>query len=264
MSSSSTVSPAPAPAPARAVRRLALAAGLALSAFSFGSAQAATMTLSGWTWGQGHNVSVSAPNFDGAAGGFSGTLTGSGIAGLDGAIQTYCIEIGQGFAFNVAYADVSVVAASSVWSPLRTSRLSRLLSYVTDANLFGQVAASNRDELSTAVQLAIWNIVNDVDMSLNGGSFGASGSFVTGSLARTGFLGANALLEKAGTAPITQQLWVLRSPTAQDQILWRPLAASLPPAGQLPEPASLALAGVALVAALGIGRGRRRAGAPAA
>lgn len=204
------------------------------------------MTLSGWTWGNGNAVQATAPAYNGHAGGFSGTL--SGAIGLDGAIQTYCVQLNQVFNWNIGYNDVSVVSANTHFGPAsgKADRLGRLLSYVQDQNLFGLAAAGTKDNLSTALQLAIWNIVYDTDATLGAGTFKDTSGSATQ---------ATTLLTSSANWLSSLDLWVLATPTAQDQLVWR--TAQRTTTQDVPEPGSLALAGLALAGLLLSGARRR-------
>jgi len=225
------------------------------------------MTLTHYTNGS-NNVYVTYPAFtpvaageynNRGAGGFSGTLTGSGIPGLDGSIDTYCVQLGEYFSFNGAYSDYTVINPASIYfqpsSPVgaRADRMAQLFSYVVDSNLFANAVAGTKDDLSTALQLAVWEIKYESELTaldVTIGDLKASTGAGTTNATFTNL--ANSLLTSSAGATITQELYVLQSlgnPGHQDQVMWRPKS--------VPEPASLSLAMLAFAAA-GMATRRRK------
>lgn len=158
----------------------ACAAALAAASVAAPSAaHAAAVTLTGWAFGGGGSVSSSTSaatgmaSYSGAAGGFKGTLSGAGALDTTQFI-TYCIELEESFSFSTsAMTGYSVQDAASYFAarrlanPLRpdgaqvAERLGRLFTWVQ-----GDATRVDSAAESTALQLAVWNIVYDTDWSL--------------------------------------------------------------------------------------------------
>lgn len=225
--------------------RTGCAAALLAAGFA---AHAGTVKFEGWAHGNGNSVSVTSPGFSGHAGGFSVTLSGfSGPNALNGAFEAYCVDLYEHISLGSSYTNYNIVAASTMYSASKLAALTQLVTYVNNSNVFASAAADSKDNQSTALQLAIWNIVYDSDKTLDS-SPGAAFSELTPTSSSfrspigSSFMGANALLN-ATAAPggLNYELFVLQSvaPSGrQDQLVWR--------VSTVPTPGSLALAALAL------------------
>jgi hypothetical protein len=197
-------------------KKLVAALAACAAAFWISTAPATTLTITGWVGGNFHQgVDVTAPSYNGQAGGFVGTY------GLT-PIQVWCYELGQTFSFGVGYNDYTI------GTPANEALLSALFQ-----EAYG--LATTSAFYSAAFQLAVWEILYDGDLSLY------SGTFHTNRVANATDQQAEAWLAGLGGFSDLGDIILFQSREHQDFIGRRP-------PGNLPEPAPLALIGAGLVA----------------
>ena len=240
--------------------RAALAALLASAALS---AQALTLTLTGFAGGS-QSLTGTMPNgagpgtigipANGGVGAFQGTLTGPGAPTIN-PFYTYCVELTEYFSFSTTpLSGYTLVDGLSYFTnPAKPSngativeRLGKLFTHLGGSGL------PTSAEDSAARQIAVWESVYEGTAygelktgAMNSGLFHIS----TNSYARD--VANSMLAAAAGVTNIMYSIQVLQKTGSQDFIVVQ----------RIPEPGSLALAGIALFGLAGVaGTARRRRG----
>ena len=209
----------------------ALAGAALLSAHA---AQASTVVLNNWAFGRGNNVHAVQPAYEDAAGGFTGKLDGKDLL-------SYCVELSQDFDWKTSYTNYTDQTALAYFGAAsdKALKLARLVSYAYyDSTVHVSTAAQ-----STSMQLAVWNVIYDVDYALSSGTFADTSAYAAY---------ASSLLKASQSFVNVANVWILASPTQQDQLHWDRVSVGRSSNAQtavaVAEPGSLALA----LAAIGV------------
>lgn len=219
--------------------RFAIAAVALFGSAAGFSAHAANVTLTGWAYGNGS--AVQATGYNGEAGAFGGKLSDAGSFDTH-SFLTYCIELEEHFSFgSAAMQNYEVVDGAGYFGTRRgdsniAERLGRLMTYVADMSTPLSTAAA-----SSALQLAIWNLVYDSDFSVTTAGRFSDTSKLRG-MADSFLAGADSVASSRYT------VFALQKQGSQDFLLLQPNA--------VPEPGSLAL--VLAAGGLGLCSYRRR------
>jgi len=182
--------------------------------------------------------------FSASVGGFDGTWTAAGDAA---AIVFWCVELNQTFALGTTYNDYT----ASLPTEEDEDKFTKLGQLFTTAYSSATTSASN----SAAFQLAVWEIWYDDGLNLSAGKFqvvNPPGSPLSGGQLTTVATAQGWLDNLSQYNSYTFVL--LTSPTHQNFVVGQPRTSQQ----QVPEPASISLLGLALLALLGIRRSRNR------
>lgn len=189
-----------------------------------GVSPGATVSLSRNSGSSFSNYNAGLVNLTGAA---------SNPVDLRGAFTAFCIDLNQSISNGQTYNDFNTAALAS--APIPNTPMGAV-----KADQLAELWAAERSLLSTsndyaALQVAIWEIINDTGLSLSGGTFKAASSTI-----RTL---AQGFLNKVDGNGARASLYAISSPSVQDFVVPNP---------QIPAP------GAAGLALLGFGMAVRR------
>lgn len=215
-----------------------------------GVAQADMINVQFTGTGSGSNVRISSPSYNGNvfAGQLKHTLSaGTGAAAAyDGNWLTYCTDLAQHVTSTTKTYDVVSITLLPDGSPMGAAKANAIRS-IYGAASSSPSSSSTSNDLATAFQLAIWEIVTDFNpaaasdgLNIASGAFRATktdGSALSGGVTTQ----LNTLLNAARAGLGGTDLVGIRSGQYQDQIL--PIA--------VPAPGAAALASLGLLCMTG-------------
>lgn len=174
------------------------------------------------------------------AGAFVGTFDELPLDGLPGdPIVFFCVELNQYFSFGGTYQYTESQPDNETFT-----RLGRLFT--------GSYGLINNAQSSAAFQLAVWELYFDTDMSLaNAAGFHVANNY--GHAATVTM--AQGWLDNLASSPDAYDVFLLTNDRHQNFVHGTPTLLPDPPP-ELPEPASVALAAIALLAMFSVLRRR--------
>jgi PEP-CTERM motif len=243
------------------VKRFSAALVISLAGSLAARAGPVAVTITNWAF-DGNKVNLSdasgASIYNGRAGAFVGSLSGTGVFDSP-SFTTFCIELEEGFKFGSSAMQGYVVEGGANYFATRrhnaavADRLSRLMTYVAaDASRVDSAAES------TSLQLAVWNLIYDNDMSLSAGSLRDSSSYAP--------YATQLLVGSADITATAYDVFALSRSGTQDFLLLAAKAPVVKTKGDdgdtkvnngVPEPGTLALSGLALWALVAASTRRR-------